>query len=142
MLATLDNLSTFKNASSIKTWVYRIAINKSIDFLRYKGRKKRSAVIISISKNEETDAMDFVPTNFIHPGIQLENKEQHDALFGAINQLPEKQKQAIIMAKLDQMQMKEIALIMNTTPKAVESLLSRARKNLKIQLEKLEFKIK
>jgi len=58
-----------------------------------------------------------------------------DMLFSAINQLPENQKKALILAKLDKMPQKEIASIMNLSLKAVESLLTRAKGNLRTYLE-------
>ena len=135
LLAALKGIDRFKNESSLKTWVYSIAINKSKDVLKYKSRKKRIGHVISISRNEDSTLQDIQPVNFTHPGVELESKEKMDILFTAINQLPENQKQAIILARLDQMPMKQIAEVMGTTVKAVESMLSRARANLRSYLE-------
>lgn len=136
LISALSGLKKFKNEATLKTWVYSIALNKSKDFLKYKSRKKRSGKIISINKTTENERTPYYePSNFVHPGIELESKEQMSLLFGAINQLPEKQKKALILAKLDKMAQKEIADIMNLSVKAVESLLTRAKKNLKIYLE-------
>ena len=136
LIATLNGIENFKNQSSLKTWVFRIAINKSKDLIKYKNRKKRYAQVISISQNEENGRKPIEPTNFDHPGVTLESKEQMDLLFYGINQLPTNQKEALVLAKLEQMSMKEIAVVMKTTPKAVESLLTRAKSNFKSYLEK------
>jgi len=133
-MATINGIGNFKSESNIKTWVYRIAINKSKDAVKYKNRKKRFATVISISRNSETNDRDFEPENFSHPGIELESKEQMNLLLRGIDQLPEKQKEALILAKLEQMSMKDIAIVMKTTDKAVESLLSRAKSNFKTYL--------
>lgn len=135
MISALSGLKRFKNEATLKTWVYSIALNKSKDFIKYKTRKKRSGKIISINKNQDERSQYYEPTTFIHPGIELESKEQMNILFGAINQLPEKQKSALILAKLDQVPQKEIAAIMELSLKAVESLLTRAKMNLKKNLE-------
>lgn len=136
MISALSGLKRFKNEATLKTWVYSIALNKSKDFLKYKSRKKRSGKIISINKPDgDESAPYFEPSNFIHPGIELESKEQMDILFGAINQLPENQKTALILAKLDKIPQKEIADIMDLSLKAVESLLTRAKSNLRKYLE-------
>jgi RNA polymerase sigma factor (sigma-70 family) len=134
LMATINGIGNFKSESSIKTWVYRIAINKSKDVVKYKNRKKRFATVISISKNSGTDDRDIEPLSFSHPGIELESKEQMDLLLKGIDQLPEKQKEALILAKFEQMSMKDIAVLMKTTDKAVESLLSRAKSNFKTYL--------
>ena len=141
LLATLSGLEKFKNESSLKTWVYSIAINKAKDVLKYRKRKKRYGKVVSIYQDSADGRHFNEPANFTHPGIELESKEQMDLLFGAINQLPEKQKTAIILAKLEGMSMKEISSVMACSPKAVESLLSRARNNLKAYLEAEGIKI-
>lgn len=136
LVSALSGLKRFKNEASLKTWVYSIALNKSKDFLKYKSRKKRSGRIISINRSESDDKAEYYePATFVHPGIELESKEQMDILFGAINQLPENQKSALILAKLDKMPQKEIAEVMGLSLKAVESLLTRAKTNLKKHLE-------
>lgn len=136
MISALSGLKRFKNEATLKTWVYSIALNKSKDFLKYKSRKKRSGKIISIHKSSDNDKTHYYePSNFIHPGIELESKEQMNILFGAINQLPENQKSALIMAKLDKISQKEIADIMDLSIKAVDSLLTRAKTNLRKYLE-------
>lgn len=134
LIAALKGMDRFKSESSLKTWVYRIAINKSKDALKYRNRKKRMAIVVSISKTGSNHG-EMEVVSFEHPGIKLESKEQMDLLFKGINQLPENQKEALILAKLEHMSMKEIAEVMNTTPKAVESLISRAKSNFKKYLE-------
>lgn len=135
LLAALKGMDEFKSESTLKTWVYSIAINKAKDALKYKRRKKRFGHVVSIFNDKDDNQYYHEPTNFVHPGIELESKEQMEILFSAINQLPENQKTAIILAKFDQMSMKEISKVMITSPKAVESLLSRAKANLRTYLE-------
>ncbi len=135
LIAALNGLKKFKNEASLKTWTYSIALNKSRDFIKYKSRQKRSGKIISIYRSNDSNSLQYEPRTFEHPGIVLESKEQMDLLFSAINRLPENQKTALILAKLDRKPQKEISTIMNISLKAVESLLTRARTNLKKYLE-------
>ena len=65
--------------------------------------------------------------NVDHPGIQLEQKERLTYVFSCINQLPDKQKTALILSKIERKSQVEIAAIMNISPKAVESLVQRAK---------------
>ncbi len=134
LIAALGSLDKFRNEAMIKTWVYAIAINKSKDLLKYRTRKKRFGKIISISNRDE-NMQSYEHTEFMHPGIVLESKEQMKILFSAINQLPEFQKTALILSKLDSKSQKEISEIMNISIKAVESLLSRSKSNLRAYLE-------
>lgn len=69
-------------------------------------------------------------TEFDHPGIQLENKEKSETLFNAINKLPEDQKVAFTLNKIDGLSYKEISEVTEKSVSSIESLLFRARKNL------------
>lgn len=73
--------------------------------------------------------------NWVHPGILQENKEKAIYLFRAIDQLPENQRIAFTLSKMEQLSQKEIAAVMEMKEGAVESLLQRARQNLKKYLE-------
>jgi RNA polymerase sigma-70 factor (ECF subfamily) len=67
----------------------------------------------------------------MHPGIELENQERAAILFSAIDKLAENQKIAFTMHKIEGMPYDEIAVIMETSLSSVESLIFRARQNLK-----------
>jgi len=122
-LAAHKSLDKFRNESNHGTWLYRITINKSLDFLKAKKRKKRFSWFTSeLSEND--------PVEFDHPGVLMENKEQTAAIFAYINELPDNQKTALILNKIEQLSLAEIAGIMELSPKAVESLVQRAKTNL------------
>lgn len=87
-----DSLSTFKEKSSLKTWIYRISINKSLDFIKHKKSTKRFFIFGKKSEND-FEINNF--SNFEHPGIALENKENAQILFQTINELTENQKTAL-----------------------------------------------
>ena len=72
---------------------------------------------------------------FHHPGIVAENKEKAAVLFKAIESLPEKQKLAFTLIKVQGMNYEETCEVMQQNIKAVESLISRAKVNLQKQLE-------
>ncbi len=115
--------------SSLKTWIYRITINKSIDFVKAKKRQKRFAYLSSIFSNE--GKLKHEPIDFIHPGAIMENKENVEILFKAIKQLPETQKTAFLLSQMEGLGNKEIAELMNKKVGAIESLLQRAKENLR-----------
>lgn len=83
--------------------------------------------IFSLLKSDSV----FIQHNFDHPGVLLESKEEIESIYQCINQLPDLQKTALILHKLEDKSQKEIAEIMNSTPKSVESLIQRAKQNLK-----------
>jgi len=129
LLAAMDSLSGFKKNSSLKTWVCSIAVNKCKDFLKYKLRLKRKHEKISLDAESHNGFIDYA-IDKKHPGLILESREEIDFLMKAIDSLPGKQKDAIILCKLDKRSHRETAAILALSPKAVESLISRAKKNL------------
>jgi RNA polymerase sigma-70 factor (ECF subfamily) len=122
-------VSSFKGESKFSTWLYRITLSKALDHEKKKKRKKRFAYVQALfgGGNEEQ----LHPADFEHPGIALEKKESAAALFKALQQLPENQRIAFTLHKLEGQPYQEIAEIMNTTLYAVESLMGRAKGNLK-----------
>lgn len=129
-----EKYDSFNHQSSLKTWVYRITINKSLDFIKSKTRVKRFGFLSSIFAENNKDATGLI--NFNHPGVQLEDKEATIELFLQINSLPEKQKTALILKSIDGLSQKEVAEVMQVSEKSVESLLSRSRKKLKKKIKK------
>ena len=129
-----DNLNSFKKQSSLKTWIYRMTINQSLDFIKAKNAQKRSFLSSIFSINDSN--FKFQPSNFNHPGIELEQKEACQKIFEAINQLSDNQKTALILLKIENKSQAETAEIMNLKVKALESLFQRAKNNLEILLNK------
>lgn len=129
-----DNLNSFKKQSSLKTWIYRMAINQSLDFIKAKNAQKRSFLSSIFNINDSN--FKFQPSNFNHPGIELEQKEACQKIFEAINQLSDNQKTALILLKIEDKSQAETAEIMNLKVKALESLFQRAKNNLEILLNK------
>jgi len=127
------NIKEFKEESSLSTWIYRISVNKCLEFIRRKNRKKRSGIFKSIFSSDGEKAIEN-HSDFVHPGIQLENQERAKVLFIAIDLLPEQQKTAYILHKVEQVSYNEIAAVMQVTLSSVESLLFRAKQNLKKHL--------
>lgn len=126
-----NSLDSFKENSSLKTWIYRITINKSLDFIKHKNSVKRFFIFGKKSENEKELE---ILSNFEHPGIDLVNKENAAILFKVINELTENQKTAFILSKLDGLSNPEISEIMNVSISSVESLVFRAKTTLKEKL--------
>ncbi len=124
-----ESVEQFKGESKFSTWLYRIAVTKSLDHLRKKKRKKRFAFLQSLfGVNEEEVIQD---PEFHHPGVKLENKEQAAVLFKAISKLPDNQKAAFTLHKLEGLSYQEVAEALSTTVSSVESLMHRAKGNLR-----------
>lgn len=129
------SIAQFKGDSKLSTWIYRIAVNKCQELIRKKSRKKRFGFLTTLNK-VEIGSSSSLHANFLHPGIELENKERAAILLGAIERLPENQRIAFTMHKVEGIPYEEVATIMNVSLSSVESLMFRAKQNLKLSLEK------
>jgi RNA polymerase sigma-70 factor (ECF subfamily) len=129
-----SSIDSFRSGSKLSTWIYRIAVTSSLDYLRAQKRKKRYLFLQPFygedQKKPEIKATDG------NPGILMENAERMMVLNNALNKLPANQRISFLLSKDDEMSSKEIAEILNTTVSAVVSLIHRAKKNL----EKILFK--
>ena len=128
------SISTFKGESKLSTWLYRIATTRSLDLLRSKKSKKRFGFLQRLFGEGNEPVMEI--PDFNHPGVQLDRKENAAKLFRAISRLPENQKIAFTLHKLEDLSYQEVSEIMKTSLPAVESLMHRAKQNLRKMLEK------
>ena len=127
-----QSISSFKGDSKFSTWLYRIAVSKALDHEKKKKRKKRFGFVQGLFGSDGEEQVH--PVEFDHPGVQAEKKESAAALFRALKQIPENQRIAFTLHKLEGQSNREIAAVMNTSIQAVESLMSRAKANLKREL--------
>ena len=126
------SIGQFKGESLLSTWIYRITVTKSLDHLRSKKRKKRFGFVRSLFGDNNQPIIE--PGDFVHPGIIQEKKEDAAMLFSMIEELPENQRTAFILNKVEDLSYREIADILKTTESAVDSLLQRAKQNLRKKL--------
>ncbi len=118
-ISLFDSLHTFRKESKISTWLYRVSANKSMNYIR-DNKKRQNHVELSpthISNHiEET---------------QTEDMEGMIAIVQtAIDNLPDKQKKAFVLHKYNDLPYKQIAVIMDISLSAVESLIFRAKRNI------------
>lgn len=132
------SIHSFKGEAKLSTWLYRIATTRSLDLLRSRKSKKRFGFLQRLF-NDEGDLKYDLP-DFNHPGVGLEQKENAAKLFKAIAKLPENQKIAFTLHKMEDLSYQEISEVLETTVPAVESLMHRAKVNLRNILEKEDAK--
>ncbi len=132
-LQVYQSVGSFKGESKFSTWLYRITVAKALDHERRKKRKKRFAFVKSIFGQDSEVVVN--PPDFHHPGVTLDKKEDAAVLFKAIGSLPENQKVAFTLHKVDGLSYQEVSEVMNTSVSAVESLMHRAKTNLRKKLE-------
>ena len=128
-----QSISSFKGESKFSTWLYRITVTKSLDHERKKKRKKRFGFVRSLFGEQNEVIVN--PPDFNHPGVALDNKENAAVLFKAIAELPENQRVAFTLNKVEGLSYQEVSDVMKTTVSSVESLMHRAKNNLRKKLE-------
>ncbi len=128
------SIEQFKQDSKLSTWMYRIAVSKSLEHIRYKKSQKRKAFFKSLIGLDEKESMLQVD-KFNHPGIELENKERAKVLYEHIDKLSTNQRIAFTLHKVEGLSHQEISKIMDNSIGAVESLIFRAKGNLKKSLK-------
>ncbi|MCP4569257.1 MAG: RNA polymerase sigma factor [FCB group bacterium] len=127
------SLPRFREESSLSTWIYQIAVSKSLDFMRKKNRKKRRGLFGGTIRLDD-HPVDIPAPESENPEKQLQDKERNIILQQALDSLPKNQCAAFVLSKYDGMSYQEIANTLKTTVGAVESLIHRARKNLQKKL--------
>ena len=128
-IQVFSSIHSFKEESKLSTWIYRITTTCALDLLRSRKSKKRFGFLQRLF-GDSNEALYEVP-DFNHPGVTMDRKENAALLFKAINQLPENQKIAFTLHKLEDLSYQEISEIMKTSVAAVESIMHRAKQNLR-----------
>jgi RNA polymerase sigma-70 factor (ECF subfamily) len=126
------SIKSFRSDSKLSTWILRIAVSKSLDEIKKRQRKKR---ISSVFKKVHLEDLANWLVGGPSPEKQLSEKENMKEIMKAMDALPDNQRIAFTLSKVEGYTNPEIAEIMKTTTTAVESLLYRAKKELIRALE-------
>jgi RNA polymerase sigma-70 factor, ECF subfamily len=134
-IEVFESIHQFREDARLSTWLYRIAVNKSLNFLR-KNRFNHWIVSLDFLSDRHRDEQEQLIN--VHGTEQsdtlLEQKERTRQIRQAVDSLPENQRIAFILNKYQDLNYKEIADVMEVSLSAVESLLHRAKLNLRKKL--------
>jgi RNA polymerase sigma-70 factor (ECF subfamily) len=124
----------FRAESKISTWLYRIAVNLSLNHRR-KQKWDRYLDIFAFSKDRRENPAEVLEApEEDRPDRQLEKKERSRILREALETLPGRQRVAMILHKFEGLSYQEIAEVLQTSLSAVESLIHRGKVNLQKKL--------
>ena len=126
-LEVFKSIQSFRGDSKLSTWILRIAVTKSLDEIKKQKRKKR---ITSIAKRVHLEDLANWLAGGYSPDQQLSGKEDMKEIAKAMDTLPDNQRIAFTLSKVEGYTNPEIAEIISTTTTAVESLIYRAKKEL------------
>ena len=120
-------LSSFRGYSKFSSWLYRIASNVCLDFLRSRSRHPQ----VSLSGADEDGQATFeLPDMSQNPEEQLMKKLSMEAVRRGLEQLPEQQRQILVLRELGGLSYAELAQTLNLEEGTVKSRIFRARKRL------------
>lgn len=124
------NINGFKGGSTFYTWLYRIAVNLSIDFQRRQRRAPlefRETMDDLMDKGESAELAN-------DPYVDVQSRETGKRLFAAINELTPDHKAVIVMRAIEGLSYKDIGRILGCSEGTVMSRLHYARKKLQEKL--------
>lgn len=126
----------YRPRSKFSTWLFTIANNLALNSLRARQRKP----VVPLASPQDSGPLgprpqeQFIADKGTGPVQKVQKNELADRIREALDGLNERQKIAVVLNKFEDMNYAEIAEVMGLTTKAVKSLLSRARMNLRAAL--------
>lgn len=128
------SIQNFRSDSKLSTWLYRIAVNRSLNFIR-DNKKNKWFQLFEDSVKNKISLQERLPNSVSdQPEHAMENNQRATMLHEAIDSLPENQKVAFTLSKYEELSYQEISAVMDQSVSAVESLIHRAKKNLQKKL--------
>lgn len=126
--AAIDELSFFKKESSVKTWFFKIARNKVVDFYR---RRKIKSVLLS-----QAPFLEIFANEISQPEFQFEKNKIRDRIERAFYNISVNYQKILHLHYEEHVSVKELAVIFDLSFKATESLLFRARRSFRLAYER------
>ena len=126
-------VSKFLGRSTLTTWIYRIAVSKSLDALKMKKSKKRAAFFEKRIRSDSADLeIQQTASDIPNPETQLEQLQQQQFIDHCLSKLADTQRIAFVLSRQDGLSYKEISKVMEKSIASVEALIHRAKKNLRM----------
>lgn len=138
-LKIYQNLDKFEGKSRVSTWIYRIAVNEALNFLKKEKRKRFRELLNLDVKDAIGEKGNRLPADIFsgsgNPELALQKKEREKLMWHLVLKLPEKQRVPLVLLRYEGLSYQEIAEVMGISMSAVESRLHRAKKKLQQLLE-------
>jgi RNA polymerase sigma-70 factor, ECF subfamily len=126
---------SFRLEQRFSTWLFTIAGNLARNQLRWRSRHPNLSLEAEADATDQTLG-DTLPAGEASPGEAADAAERAQAVRAAVQRLPDDMREAIVLCEWEELSLAEAAAVLNTTAKAVESRLYRARNLLRERLKK------
>lgn len=122
------SINKFRGDSSVSTWIYRITVNKALNSVQRAKRRNWYSGLLRVPDYREPE------TRADETATGLLRSESAHLINQALETLPTNQRAAFVLSQAEGLSQKEVAAVMELSEKAVESLIHRARTNLRKKL--------
>jgi RNA polymerase sigma-70 factor (ECF subfamily) len=126
--------ASFRTSEKFSAWLFTIAANLARNHFRWRSRHPNVSLEAETGDSEQTLGS-MLPANDPAPNEQALTAERAEAVRAAVGKLPEDLREAIVLCEWEELSVVEVAVILEATPKAVESRLYRARQILRERLK-------
>jgi RNA polymerase sigma-70 factor, ECF subfamily len=126
--------ANFRLNEKFSTWLYTIAANLARNHFRWRSRHPNVS-LDTAADDPEQSLENILPAKDAAPNEQTLDAERAAAVRAEVSRLPEDLREALVLCEWEERSIAEAAAILETTPKAVESRLYRARKQLRDRLQ-------
>jgi RNA polymerase sigma-70 factor (ECF subfamily) len=127
--------ASFRTSEKFSTWLYAIAANLARNHFRWRSRHPNVSLEAETDSPEQSLA-NVLPSDSPPPNEAALASERAVAVRSAVSRLPEDLREAIVLCEWEERSLAEVAAILDTTPKAIESRLYRARQILRERLKR------
>ena len=134
-LIVFRTIHRFRGVSSLRTWIYRIAVNQARNRHRF-WRRRHRADQVSLDQHIAAHG-EFLSGGNSTPDRMLAQKELAARLKRALDHLPFDQRTAIVLREIDGLSYEEIAFSLGVGIGTVKSRLTRARQILRTELREM-----
>lgn len=134
-LKIFRNIATFRNQSSLKTWIYRIAVNEVHNYRRWFYRHRRQEVILEDEIEGGKNFGDTVPDRGRTPYDYALNGEKRVMIEDALAHINPMFRAAIVLRDVEELSYEEIADVLDISLGTVKSRITRGREAMRRELE-------
>ncbi len=133
-LRVLRARDRYQPTARFSTWLYRIVFNLCANERERRHGGEASLDALAAGSDGDSVVVDWQDERAPAPAAELERKDVVRAVREAIAALPERQRTALILARYDELPFVEIAVVLDSSERAIKSLVHRARENLRVAL--------
>ncbi len=134
-LAVYTSINSFKEKSSLRTWIYRVTVNRCLNRLdKWKRRKRKLQVPLENDEEDRLSPIEKLSSEQPHPDRMAESVQLQEGIKRALSELPVEFRLAVVLRDIDGLTYEEISEALKVGLGTVKSRINRGRSLLKDKL--------